>query len=87
MTAEQFNLKYAIYLEPGHYGCALINEKQIDYLDEMFEEFIQVPGFTYSQIKSKFGGYRVYTSNVISSETCYEVERHLKVIELEINNV
>ena len=81
MTAEQFNEKYAAYLEPGHYGLAISGPKQIEYLDKLFEELTQIPGFTFSQIKWKFGSYRFYCSNVISAERKFEIEDKLKELE------
>jgi hypothetical protein len=60
MTAEEFDKKYEAYLEEGHYGLAIDDEPVINYLDEKFQEFIKIPGFSYSQIKLKFGMVRVY---------------------------
>lgn len=79
MKAREFNEKYADYLEEGHYGCALLIEKQIDYLDEKFQEFILIPGFSYSQIKSKWNYFNLYAKG-ISDEVCTEVEHKLKEI-------
>ena len=55
MTTGQFNEKYKDYLEEGHYGLAFGDEEFINWLDSKFQEFIKKPGFTYSQIKVKFG--------------------------------
>lgn len=60
MTAAEFNKKYEQYLEEEHYGLAIDDPAAVDYLDQRFQEFIQVPGFSYSQIKLKFGMARVY---------------------------
>lgn len=79
MKYKEFNEKYAPYLEKGHYGCALLYEKQIDYLDEKFQEFILIPGFSYSQIKSKWNYYCFYAKG-LSEEVCNEVELKLKEI-------
>ena len=81
MTSEEFNIKYEKYLEKGHYGCDLGNEKQINYLNRVFRVLTKIPGFTYSQIKNKFGGYRFYCSNVISGESCDVIETRLKTLE------
>ena len=66
MTSSDFNKKYEAYLEKGHYGLSFDDEKVTEYLDEKFQEFIKVPGFSYSQIKLKFGMARFYcTPNTV----------------------
>lgn len=75
MTVEQFNEKYKEYLEEGHYGLAIDDAKVIKYLDKKFQEFIQVPGFSYSQIKLKFGMTRFYCEPW--SIDNIEVENHI----------
>ena len=60
MTSTQFNEKYKDYLEEGHYGLAIDIPEVVAYLDEKFQELIQVPGFSYSQIKLKFNMSRAY---------------------------
>lgn len=60
MTATEFNTKYQDYLEKGHYGLAIDQPELTAYLDLKFQEFIQVPGFKFSQIKAKFGMGRFY---------------------------
>lgn len=67
-TIKEFNEKYKAFLEEGHYGLAIDNQNVITYLDEKFQEFIKVPGFTYSQIKIKFSSVRFYATNVPTSE-------------------
>jgi len=79
MTANEFNIKYKDYLEEGHYGLALGNEEAIKYLDNEFQEFIKIPGFSYSQIKSKFNNFCFYNEGVPSKKTI-EVEQTLKEI-------
>jgi hypothetical protein len=64
MSAEEFNEKYKAYLEEGHYGLALSKPEAIEYLDKEFEEFIKLPNFSYSQIKSKFNEFRFYNIGV-----------------------
>jgi len=59
-TAEEFNEKYKDFLEKGHYGLAIDNEEVVEYLDKKFQEFVKIPGFTYSQIKTKFNSVRFY---------------------------
>lgn len=80
MTIEQFNEKYKDYLEEGHYGLSIDEEDElIDWLDIKFQEFIKEPGFSYSQIKLKFGTGRFYCSKLSTGEVV-EVER--KITEL-----
>ncbi len=76
MTTEEFNEKYKDYLEEGHYGLDLSHNEAIRYLDKEFQELIKIPGFKYSQIKSKFNFYCFYCENV-SSEKKKEIEMKL----------
>lgn len=78
-TTEEFNEKYKDYLEEGHYGMSLDNSKALEYLDKEFRELIKIPGFKYSQIKSKFSWFCFYADNV-SREKCNEIESKLKEI-------
>ena len=73
MTHEEFNEKYKNYLEKGHYGIDVGNSDFIEWLDKKFEEFIKKPGFSYSQIKSKFGMGRFYCEG-LTREEINEVE-------------
>jgi hypothetical protein len=73
MTTEEFNKKYADYLEKGHYGLAISDPEFVEWLDGKFQEFIKQPGFQYSQIKSKFGMGRFYCEG-LTSEQVREVE-------------
>lgn len=79
MTTEQFNTKYKDYLEEGHYGLAINDKGFIQWLDSKFQEYIKQPGFSYSQIKAKFGMGRFYAEG-ITREQEYEVES--KITEL-----
>ena len=79
MTTEQFNEKYKNFLEEGHYGLAVGDEEFVKWLDGKFQEFIEHPGFTYSQIKSKFGMGRFYCEG-LTNEQVIEVEQ--KITEL-----
>jgi hypothetical protein len=79
LTAEDFNEKYKDYLEEGHYGLDLYKQEAIDYLDKEFQDFIKIPGFKYSQIKSKFNWFCFY-NNGVSREKTMEVEKILKEI-------
>lgn len=83
MTAEQFNEKYADFLEERHYGLDIDDEKVVAYLDDVFEnELTKLPGFSFSQIKLKFNSSRFY-ANGVSSERETEIER--KINELVKN--
>ena len=70
MTAEEFNKKYEDYIEPRFedQGLMIDSPKAIEFLDEVFGQIlIHVPGFTYSQIKMKFGMSRIYMNKIPSS--------------------
>lgn len=62
MTISEFNEKYKEYLEEGHYGLDINTPSIIQYLDEIFQGLIKIPGFKYSQIKEKFSTSRFYTN-------------------------
>jgi L-cysteine desulfidase len=62
MTTNEFNEKYKEYLEEGHYGLAIRIPTVVDYIDEVFEGLIKIPGFKYTQIKLKFDTCRLYTN-------------------------
>jgi hypothetical protein len=65
MTDEQFNDKYEQFLEKGHYGLDIGIPEFVEWLDQKFQEFIKVPGFSYSQIKAKFWMGRFYCKNLL----------------------
>jgi hypothetical protein len=73
MTIEEFNEKYENYLEEGHYGLDIGNPEFVEWLDGKFQEFIKKPGFTFSQIKAKFGMGRFYCEG-LTDEEVREVE-------------
>ena len=62
MTTEEFNFKYQDYIEEGHYGMDIHEPSVIAYVDQIFNDLIKIPGFEFSQIKTKYGLARVYTS-------------------------
>lgn len=62
MTTNEFNEKYGEYLEEGHYGLDVAIPTVIEYLDEVFQGLIKIPGFKYTQIKLKFNMCRFYTN-------------------------
>ena len=59
-TIEDFNKKYAKWLETGHYGLDIDEENIVKYLDHHFKSFTKYPNFSYSQIKTKFSSVRFY---------------------------
>lgn len=61
-TAEEFNEKYKEYIEEGHYGMEIGEPSIITYVDQIFNDLIQIPGFQFSQIKTKYGMARVHTN-------------------------
>ena len=76
MTPEEFNKKYSIYLEEGHYGLDISHPEAVAYLDKEFEKEIEKnPEFKFSQIKMKFGYSRVYTTSDKNSEWESEIDR------------
>ncbi len=76
MTIEEFNKKYNDYLEEEHYGLDIEEPEFIEWLDEKFQEFIKYPGFSYSQIKSKFRMGRFYCDG-LPNELINEVEQKI----------
>lgn len=63
MKVQEFNEKYAEYLEPRFYGLSINSPEVIKYLDELFEnELIKIKDFKYYQIKLKWGNSCVYTT-------------------------
>jgi hypothetical protein len=77
MTSDEFNEKYKDFLEEGHYGLAINDKEFIEWLDERFQTFIQKTGFSYSQIKMKFGFGRFYCEGLEYQEI-KEVESKIK---------
>lgn len=73
MTVDDFNKKYNDFLEEGHYGLSIDDTEFIKWLDERFEIFTKKPGFSFSQIKTKFGFGRFYCKG-IEIEEIKEVE-------------
>lgn len=76
MTQEHFNKKYKDYLEKGHYGLDINDKEFILWLDKKFQEFIKKDGFSYSQIKAKFGMGRFYCEG-LTNEEISEVEQKI----------
>ena len=61
-TSKEFNEKYKEYIEEGHYGMDINEPSVLTYVDQIFNDLIKIPGFQFSQIKTKYGLARVYTN-------------------------
>jgi hypothetical protein len=85
MTEEEFDDKWKDYLEEGHYGLAISTPEVITYVDEEFEKLSLIPGFSFSQIKEKFGMARVYLAFGFSEEA-YELENGINNIFKQLEN-
>jgi hypothetical protein len=93
-TSNEFNDKYKNYIEEGHYGMDINEPSVLTYVDQIFNDLIQIPGFKYQQIKTKFGLARVYTNlddllpfvgRIINQELEEKINFILKV-EYELEN-
>tara|TARA_R110000868_G_scaffold333425_2_gene594259 strand:+ start:1124 stop:1453 length:330 start_codon:yes stop_codon:yes gene_type:complete len=93
-TSKEFNEKYKEYLEEGHYGMDIGEPSVLAYVDQIFNDLTKIPGFQFSQIKTKFGMARVYTnlyeimpfvSRIIDQELEEKINFILKV-EFEVEN-
>jgi hypothetical protein len=93
-TSNEFNEKYKQYIDEDHYGMAINEPSVIAYVDQIFNDLTQIPGFKYQQIKTKFGLARVYTNlddlmpfvgRIINQELEEKINFILKV-EFEVEN-
>lgn len=93
-TSKEFNEKYKDYIEEGHYGMDINEPSVLAYVDQIFNDLIQIPGFQFSQIKTKYGLARVYTNlddlmpfagRIINQELEEKINFILKV-EYELEN-
>lgn len=93
-TSNEFNEKYKNYIEDGNYGMDINEPSVLTYVDQIFNDLIQIPGFKYQQIKTKFGLARVYTNlddllpfvgRIINQELEEKINFILKV-EYELEN-
>ena len=93
-TIEEFNDKYKDYIEEDHYGMDINEPAVLTYVDQIFIDLTQIPGFKYQQIKTKFGLARVYTNlddlmpfvgRIINQELEEKINFILKV-EYELEN-
>ena len=93
-TADEFNEKYKEYIEEGHYGMEIGEPSVLIYVDQIFNDLTKIPGFQFSQIKTKYGMARVYTNlddllpfvgRIINQELEEKINFILKV-EYEVEN-
>lgn len=93
-TSKEFNEKYKDYIEEGHYGMDINEPSVLAYVDQVFNDLIQIPGFQFSQVKTKYGLARVYTNledilpfvgRIINQELEEKINFILKV-EYEVEN-
>ena len=93
-TTKEFNEKYKEYIEEGHYGMDIHEPSVLTYVDQIFNDLIKIPGFQFSQIKTKYGMARVYTNlddtlpfvgRIINQELEEKINFILKV-EYELEN-
>ncbi len=93
-TSKEFNEKYKDYIDEEHYGMDINEPSVLAYVDQIFNDLTQIPGFKYQQIKTKFGLARVYTNledilpfvgRIINQELEEKINFILKV-EYEVEN-
>ena len=93
-TSKEFNEKYKDYIDEEHYGMDINEPSVLAYVNEIFNDLIQIPGFKYQQVKTKFGLARVYTNlddimpfvgRIINQELEEKINFILKV-EYELEN-
>jgi hypothetical protein len=93
-TSKEFNEKYKEYIEEGHYGMDINEPSVLAYVDQIFNDLTKIPGFKFSQVKTKFGLARVYTNlydmmpfvgRMIDQELEEKINFILKV-EFEVEN-
>jgi hypothetical protein len=93
-TNKEFNDKYDAYLEKDHGGMQIQVPAVLSYIDQIFNDLTEIPGFQYQQIKTKFGLARVHTNleeimpfvgRVINQEIEEKINFILKV-EFEVQN-
>lgn len=93
-TNKEFNDKYNAYLEEQHGGMQIQVPAVLSYIDEIFNDLTEIPGFQYQQIKTKFGLARVHTNledimpfvgRIINQEIEEKINFILKV-EFEVEN-
>ena len=60
MTREEFNLKYEQWIPQGWSGLDFDVEQATEYLDQVMQDMIRIPGFELHQIKMKWDWPRFY---------------------------
>ena len=78
MTIYEFDKKYENYLEAGFDGLSIEDEEIVNLVDKYFTEYVKVPGFTFAQIKNKYGNACVYCENVDTNELRIKIDKILK---------
>ena len=81
MTVDEFNDKYDEWLEAGHYGLSINNEHIIKFLDNIFQDLTKIEGFSYSQIKLKYGMVRFYAEGISFTLSGMIENRLTKILE------
>ena len=60
MTQQEFNLKYKQWIPQGWSGLDFDVEQATEYLDQVMQDMIRIPGFELHQIKMKWDWPRFY---------------------------
>ena len=60
MTREEFNAKYKQYIPQGWSGLDFDMPQATEYLDQVMQDMIRIPGFELHQIKMKWDWPRFY---------------------------
>ena len=60
MTREEFNLKYEQWIPQGWSGLDFDVPQVTEYLDQVMQDMIRIPGFELHQIKMKWDWPRFY---------------------------
>jgi hypothetical protein len=61
-TCKEFNEKYKDFLDEGQKGLIIEVPGIVMYLDRLFGDLTQIPGFKYSHIATNQGMARIYNS-------------------------
>ena len=92
-TSDEFNEKYKDYLDDES-GMVLDIPSVLSYVDQIFQDLIQIPGFKYQQIRTIHGLAKVHTNldelmpfagRIINQELEEKINFILKV-EFELEN-
>ena len=60
MTQQEFNLKYKQWIPQGWSGLDFDMPQVTEYLDQVMQDMIRIPGFELHQIKMKWDWPRFY---------------------------